>query len=296
MTIDRTWLMDPEMPARFPGTNLEAVLEAVGTGVYEGFRTHDAERVYLWGAHLLRLEAGRAALGLGTPLDMTAVGIWVSQVLDQLAKEHPKTEWKLRLDLTGGDLGALGPAGVGQRLALQAWPVSDLPKELLRTGVSCALERQLTREQPEIKGTGYSLLRARHPFPGGDNYESILISPQGFLLEGVMSGLVLRLGDELRTAELGVLPSITVSDACGLAAARGLSISREPVHLDELDQVSEAFLASSVRFLVPIISIDGRTIGAGTPGKFTLELRQTMLEQAARSAQRPDYGSAVRCP
>lgn len=296
MTIDCTWLMDPDLPARLSGVDLEAVLEAVGTGVYEGFRTHEAVRVYLWGAHLLRLEAGRAALGLGVPLDLAAVGRWVAQVLDELAKEHPNREWKLRLDLAEGDLAALSPAGVGQRMILQAWPVEDLPQELLRAGVSCALERQLTREQPEIKGTDYSLLRARHPFPKGNNYESILIGPDGYLLEGVMSGLVLRIGDELRTAEQGVLPSITVSDACGLAQARGLSISREPVHLDELDQVSEAFLASSVRFLVPIVSIDGRTIGDGTPGEFTLELRRAMVMQAKQGAQRPDFTGGPTSP
>lgn len=292
MTIDCTWLMDPNEPARLPGVDLELVLEAVGAGVYEGFRTHGAERVYLWGAHLLRLEAGRAALGLGEPLDLAAVGRWVAEVLDQLAKEHPNRDWKVRLDLAESDLSALGPAGVGQRMALQAWPVTDISDDFLRTGVCCALERQLTREQPKIKGTDYSLLRARHPFPKGNNYESILTSPAGYLLEGVMSGLVLRIGDELRTAELGVLPSITVSDACGLAKARGLSINREPVHLDELDQVSEAFLASSVRFLVPIVNIDGRTIGDGTPGKFTLELRQAMVQQADHSAQRPDFSGA----
>ncbi|MFT7680241.1 MAG: branched-subunit amino acid aminotransferase/4-amino-4-deoxychorismate lyase [Planctomycetota bacterium] len=292
MTIDCTWLMDPESPVRLPGANLEAVLEAVGTGVYEGFRTHGGIRVYLWGAHLLRLEAGRAALGLGTHLDMYVVGTWVSQVLDQLAQEHPNTDFKVRLDLADGDLAALGPAGVGQRLALQAWPVTNLPEELLRTGVSCALERQLTREQPEIKGTDYSLQRARHPFPGGENYESILISPDGYLLEGVMSGLVLRIAGELRTAGLGVLPSITVSDACGLAEARGLTISRKPVHLDELDQVTEAFLASSVRFLVPIVNIDGRTIGDGTPGELTLELRRAMVERASHAAKRPDFSNA----
>jgi branched-subunit amino acid aminotransferase/4-amino-4-deoxychorismate lyase len=53
-----------------------------------------------------------------------------------------------------------------------------------------------------------------------------------------------------------------------------LPIDLHPVRLDEIPILSEAFLTSAGRGVVPIVEIDGRSITDGKPGPLTLRLRE----------------------
>lgn len=265
------------------------MLEITGKGVYVGFRTFEGSRVYLWGAHALRLETGRAAAGLPDPVNLQALGGRVAQVLDQLWSDHPGIERKVRIDLAETDLRGLDPRGAGCRLVLQAWPLQGVDPSLLAAGVECALETRLSRPRPQIKDTPFSLTRMRTRFPSGANYESLLVDPDGTLLEGVMSGLAFVQGDVLRTAGPGALPSITLASLCGLAEDRGLRVQRQAVRLDELASMDEAFLASSVRNVVPVVRIGDQTIGSGAPGPHTRALLQEHAERMRAGAIRTDH-------
>ncbi len=282
------WLLDGLRPIQLHEKQLPQILEIVGKGVYAGFRTFRGSEIYLWGAQALRLETGRIGVGLPDPLDLSLLGARVAEVLDRLQADHPGTDWKVRIDLAEGDLAQLDPRGAGQRLVLQAWPLIEVDTQLLASGASCALESRLSRIQPHLKGTPFSLERLRTTFPGGSNYESILVEADGTLLEGVMSGLAFIQGDTLRTSGSRVLPSITIASLCGLAEEQGLRIVREALRLDELEAIDEAFLASSVRNVIPVVRIGDQTIGTGSPGPRTLALLEAHDERMRTEARRPD--------
>lgn len=282
------WLLDGPTPIELNEKRLTDILEIVGKGVYAGFRTFRGSEIYLWGAHALRLETGRIGVGLPGPIDLKLLGARVAEVLDRLQADHPGADWKVRIDLAAGDLARLDPLGAGQRLVLQAWPLAEVDEQLIVDGVACALESRLSRSQPHLKGTPFSLERLRTTFPGGSNYESILVGPDGTLLEGVMSGLAFLQGDTLLTAGSHVLPSISIASLCGLAKEQGLRVVREAVHQDELDAIDAAFLASSVRNVIPVVRIGEQTIGTGSPSPRTLELLQAHGERMRSEARRPD--------
>jgi branched-subunit amino acid aminotransferase/4-amino-4-deoxychorismate lyase len=81
------------------------------------------------------------------------------------------------------------------------------------------------------------------------------------------------LAGELRTAHEGILPGISRLIVLEIAPPI-LAVNERPIHTIEIGQVSEAFLTSSSRGIVPVVEIDGITLGAGIPGPMTLKLRE----------------------
>jgi len=101
------------------------------------------------------------------------------------------------------------------------------------------------------------------------------VSPEGQLLEGVMSNFFAVRGGKLLTApESGVLPGVTRGIVLELARKLCLPHGEQPIQRDELASLQEAFFSTSVRSIVPIVSLDGTTVGAGVPGPVTLRLME----------------------
>ena len=58
------------------------------------------------------------------------------------------------------------------------------------------------------------------------------------------------------------------------------------VDRSELYAVDEILLCATAAMVVPVVGVDGRSIGAGTPGERTLKLQRTLLEIASREDPR----------
>ena len=88
----------------------------------------------------------------------------------------------------------------------------------------------------------------------------------------------------LHTAGEGVLEGITRSIVLE-EAAQILPIRLEPVRLADLPSLSEAFITSASREVVPVVSVDGVPIGRGQPGPIARDLldryRQRVRQEIA---------------
>jgi branched-subunit amino acid aminotransferase/4-amino-4-deoxychorismate lyase len=154
-------------------------------------------------------------------------------------------------------------------------------------GVCSELVSQLRRNRPQIKESRWVV--DRRPAEGGTptNFESVLVSPEGQLLEGVMSNFFAVRGGKVLTApESGVLPGITRGIVLELARKLGLPYGEQPIQREEIASLQEAFFSTSVRSIVPIVGLDGTTLGAGTPGPVTLRLMEAYASYC-RSEARP---------
>ena len=82
------------------------------------------------------------------------------------------------------------------------------------------------------------------------------------------------LGGQLVTPpeEAGILLGITRERVLAAAAQLGLGVSERPVPLTELRRAQEVFISSSIRELLPVVLVDGATVGSGRPGPTTREL------------------------
>jgi hypothetical protein len=77
-------------------------------------------------------------------------------------------------------------------------------------------------------------------------------------------------------------PGITREIALELARALDLPVREEPLAVDELPGADELFLTSTTNDVMPVVAVDGRSVGDGTPGPLTRQLAAAFAARAAR--------------
>jgi branched-chain amino acid aminotransferase len=90
----------------------------------------------------------------------------------------------------------------------------------------------------------------------------------------------------LGTVRDGILLGITRETVIEIARGRGLKLKYQPLHLGQLETVSEAFITSSSRGIVPVIQINPVTIGQGSPGPVTKDLMAAYKSYVIEKAEK----------
>jgi 4-amino-4-deoxychorismate lyase len=271
-----------------------------GDGLFETLRTHDG-RVFLLDEHLVRLARSAAALGLAVP--PAAAWSALARATTQMfyagsgrvtdgtdGSPADGLDGRLRLTATRGPAG--GPSVVFALLepvpataaAARANGVAGLTLSL---GVTAAGRQSAPWLLPGTKHLSYAVPMAAQRFAeAGGAAEALWVSADGEVLEGSTSSVVVVAGGRAFTpppAELGLLAGTTVAALAVLAERAGISggIGERRVTVDELRGADEVMLVSSVRGVAPLVSLDGRPVGAGVVGPVTATLRDA-LEVAVR--------------
>ena len=118
-------------------------------------------------------------------------------------------------------------------------------------------------------------------------YEAILLR-DGVVTEATHSSLFGVVHGTLRTHPLNesILPSVTREVVLELARDGGLKLREAAITEKELADVDELFIASTTADVTPVVSVDGKPVGDGTPGATTKLLQQAYrwhLKGAARA-------------
>ncbi len=122
-------------------------------------------------------------------------------------------------------------------------------------------------------------------------YEGIMRNYRGELAECTQSNLFIVKNGAALTPPLaaGLLPGITREFLFEVGAESGVAVREQVLRDDDLFDADEAFLTSTTRELVPIVQVDERRIGAGTPGPVT----RSLLDAYRRKARALTAGEAV---
>jgi branched-subunit amino acid aminotransferase/4-amino-4-deoxychorismate lyase len=93
-----------------------------------------------------------------------------------------------------------------------------------------------------------------------------------------------RRGETLFTPalELGVLAGVTRGVVAADAPRFGYRIEEGVFPLGDLASADEAFTSSSVREVLPVVSLDGEQIGDGAPGPAARALQEALRGAATR--------------
>jgi branched-subunit amino acid aminotransferase/4-amino-4-deoxychorismate lyase len=159
-----------------------------------------------------------------------------------------------------------------------------LPEALYLEGVAC-VTLALRRENPHAKDTRFiaTASRASGKLPEGVN-EGLLVAEDESLLEGLSSNFFGVLNGVLHTEEDRVLLGVT--RALVLEVAQGiLPADRTAVRRQRLPELSEAFITSVSREVLPVARIDGQVIGEGRPGPKTRAIMQAFADLVRREAR-----------
>ena len=105
--------------------------------------------------------------------------------------------------------------------------------------------------------------------------EAILYLPDGTLTEASHSSFFLVKTNQLHTTPLkaNVLPSITRGYTLKLARQAGIEVVERNLQRKELDEADELFLVGTTCEILPIVTVDGRSVKSGQPGPQTRRLQ-----------------------
>ncbi len=62
------------------------------------------------------------------------------------------------------------------------------------------------------------------------------------------------------------------------------NIEERAFSVTEAEQAAEAFVSSASGFVMPVVQINGKSIGDGKPGSATIQLRKAYIDWARRTA------------
>jgi branched-chain amino acid aminotransferase len=247
-----------------------------GDGVFEGIRIYGG-RVFKLDEHITRLFASAKAILLDIPMPPERMRETVLEVV----RLNNKNDGYIRVVVTRGrgDLG-LDPAKCAKPTVIII--VDDIalyPAQMYERGIAVvtASSRRLAVDglDPRIKSLNYlNNILAKIEAKQAGCLEAVLLNPQGYVSECTADNIfIIKEGVLYTPATIeGALDGITRETVLELAA--GLSIACRVCALSRYDlyTADECFLTGSGAELMPVVSVDGRRIGRGTPGEFTLKL------------------------
>lgn len=106
-------------------------------------------------------------------------------------------------------------------------------------------------------------------------FEAILVR-DGFALEGTHTSFFTVKDGVVRTAPISnfILPGITRELVIEAIHRDGITLHEEAVRDEELASIDELFITGTTTEVVPIVRLDGKPVGNGSPGPITVRMQQ----------------------
>ncbi len=108
----------------------------------------------------------------------------------------------------------------------------------------------------------------------------------GFVTEGTSNNAYIVKGNKIITRALSndILHGITRAAVLRFAREAQMEVEERNFTLDEAKAADEAFITSASTFVMPVVEIDGVSLGDGTPGRVAPRLREIYLEESRKAA------------
>ena len=120
----------------------------------------------------------------------------------------------------------------------------------------------------------------------GDGQARGVRREDGFVTEGTSNNAWIITADGAlvtRNLSHAILHGTTRHALIGIAERAAIRIEERPFTIAEAQGAAEAFITSASSFVTPVVEIDGKTLGDGTPGLLTRRLRALYIDGDAYS-------------
>jgi D-alanine transaminase len=108
----------------------------------------------------------------------------------------------------------------------------------------------------------------------------------GMVTEGTSNNAYIVKGNHIITRHLShdILHGITRASVLRFAAEAQMVVEERPFTVAEAQGADEAFSSAASIFVMPVVEIDGATIGNGQPGPVAMRLREIYLDEMRKAA------------
>ncbi|MGL4395170.1 MAG: D-amino-acid transaminase [Hyphomicrobium sp.] len=240
--------------------------------------------------HLDRLERSLSEIAIAMPMSRRALSHVVAATR---AKNHVR-DGVVYIQVTRGVAGArdfaLPPADTPPTLVVIAR--SQAPSKmaaLSEVGISVITMPDIRWQRSDIKTVMLlPAVLAKNAAKAAQAKEAWLVDASGHITEGASSNAWIVTADGrlvTRQTDARILAGVTRATALAVAREDGMAFDERPFTVEEAYAAREAFVTSATNTVMPVVAIDGRRIGDGTPGPVSRRLRQRFHHIAEISAR-----------
>ncbi|WP_164102114.1 branched-chain-amino-acid transaminase [Candidatus Laterigemmans baculatus] len=247
-----------------------------GDGVFEGMRSYSGT-VFQLDAHLDRLWESARAIALEIPTTKEELGRAVMETL----QANNLSDGYVRLVITRGS-GTLGldPTRCSNpQVIIIADKIALYPEEFYRDGLDLVTASTIRNHpgalSPRIKSLNYlNNIMAKLEGLRAGCVEALMLNHNGEVAECTGDNIFIVRRGRLLTppVDAGILEGITRNAVIALAEAENIPVAEVTMTRHDVIVADECFLTGSAAEVIPVVRLDGRSIGDGKPGPITERL------------------------
>jgi branched-chain amino acid aminotransferase len=257
-----------------------------GDGVFEGIRVYGG-RVFKLDEHVRRLYDSAKYILLDIPLPPEEM----KRIIVEAVRRNGLRDAYVRPIVTRGR----GDLGIDPRKCSRPTVVVIVdhiqlyPERAYREGLRMvtATHRKSPSDSlnPRVKSLNYLnqiLARLEANLAGAD--EALMLNHEGYVCECSADNVFVVRDGEVWTppAHLGILRGVTRDTILEIARELGIPAFERTFTLHDVYTADEVFLTGTGAEIGPVVWVDGRVIGSGTPGPVTQRLLEAYRERTAR--------------
>lgn len=254
-----------------------------GDGVFEGIRSYN-RLVFKLKEHIDRLFESAHSIMLEIPITKEQL----SKAVVSTLKENGLKDAYIRLVVTRGE----GDLGLDPRkcrghttIIIITDKIALYPEKFYREGLKIMTVptiRNLPEAlNPQIKSLNYlnNILAKIEAINSGCD-EAIMLDSLGYVAECTGDNIFIVKRQHLYTPPqcMGTLRGITRDTVLEIARENKIHVHEHVITRHEVYISDECFLTGTAAEIVPVVMVDGRSIGTGKPGKLTLSLMKKFKE------------------
>lgn len=248
-----------------------------GDGVFEGIRSYGG-KVFKMREHVDRLWYSAKAIWLEIPISKEEM---IAAINDTLAVNGIEDGYIRVLVTRGAGTLGLDPNKCSDpQVIVIADRISLYPDELYEQGLEIVTV-STTRNHPaalspRVKSLNYlnNILAKIEGLQAGC-IEALMLNHKGEVAECTGDNIFLVRGGKLLTPpnEAGILEGVTRDAVIELARdGTGIEVKEIPLTKHDVYIADECFLTGTAAEVIPVVKVDSRIIGDGTPGPITRDL------------------------
>ena len=272
------------LPFATAGVHVEDRALQLGDGIYEvcnviGGVMLDEE------PHLDRMERSLRELGMAMPMSRAALKLVMREMITRNRIDNgflymQVTRGAVKRDHIPPPAGALRPTLI---MTMRGQDMAGLNNRLEK-GIAVSTQPDIRWGRCDIKTVQLlPNLLAKQAARKQGAFEAWLVDDDGFVTEGSSTNAWIVDKDGVaitRDLSNAILPGVTrrvILDALGEAQ---IQVVERKFTVAEAKEAKEAFLSSATGAAVPVVEVDGQTVGNGAPGQLTRRIRELYFARA----------------
>jgi len=272
------------LPHARAGVHIEDRALQLGDGIYEVFNIRDGQPLDEDG-NLDRMERSLRELGIAMPMSRAALKL----VTREMVARNRMPNGFLYLQVTRGAVKRdhVPPADGPRPTLIMTMRLQDVAgfQQRLAKGIAISTQPDIRWGRRDIKTVQLlPNLMAKQAAKQAGAFEAWLVDEEGYVTEGASTtAWIVDKDGTLITRQLSnaILPGVTRRIMLEAAREAQMKVAERKFTVAEAKAAKEAFLSSATGAAVPVVTIDGESIGEGIPGPLTRRIRELYAAQGA---------------